>query len=190
MSEPVLDYKCQGDGTGDRNLDVETEPMTAAYASYEFCEALTFSTLTTEVPDTDVVTTPPAKKLVMVNNRYTFHHNLDLKVGDEVVCEAADGHQWIGTVTATESTFTGNTKAVVKKFVGNLAAKVQFKNIDELKMSFRRCQSQADVRMVAGALYKKTKSYGFTLDEVSAMLSEVVEVTKQELAKWTSEEAA
>lgn len=164
--------------------------MTAAYASYEFCEALTFSTATTEVPDTDVVTPPPAKKLVTVNDRYTFHHDLDLQVGDKVVCEAADGHQWLGTVTALSSSFKGNTRAIVRKFIGNLSAEVSFKNLDELKMSFRRCQSQADVRMVAGALYKKTKSYGFTVDEVSTMLSEIVELTKQELAKWTSEEAA
>lgn len=162
-----------------------------AIAGYDRNEALTFSTVTTEVPESDTIPMPAKKKLVVVNGRYTFHHDLDLKVGDDVVCEAADGHQWIGTVTAIESDFTGNTKALVRKFVGNLAAKVSFKNIDDLKQSFRKCQSPDDVRMVASALWKKTKNYQFNTDEVNFMLNEIKDVTKAELLKWTkSGEAA
>jgi len=122
-----------------------------------------------------------------VNSRYTFHHDLDLKVGDEVVCESADGHQWIGIVTATESNYQGNTKALVRKFVGNLASKVSFKNIDDLKQYFRKCQTVQDVRMVANALWVKTKGYHFSQEEIKTMLGEIKVVTLAELGKYQQE---
>jgi len=171
----------------------ETETVNfAAVATYSFDQNFTFSTVTTEVPcSPEVIPMPKPKKLAVVNNRYTFHHDLDLKIGDEVVCESADGHQWIGVVTATESTtYQGNTKALVKKFVGNLAAKVSFKNIDDLKQSFRKCQTVQDVRMVANALWVKTKGYQFSQEEIKTMLGEIKVITLAELAKYQAQEVA
>jgi hypothetical protein len=132
---------------------------------------------------------PKPKKLVVINGRYTFETEFDLKVGDEVVLEGSNDHQWIGEVTATESTYKGNCRKVVRKWVGNLSARISFQNIDELKIHFKKLDNELDVRMVATALWNKTKGYQFSQPEKKFMLEEIAKAAKAELKKYQPQEA-
>lgn len=157
-----------------------------AIAAYERNEAFTFTTVTTEVPESDTIPMPQPKKLVVVNGRYTFDTELELKIGDEVVCEAQDGRRWIGVITALESDFKGNTRTIVGKWYGDFNQKLHFKNMEDLKAGFRGAHSECDVRMLANSLWKKVGGYQIDFDVVDIMRKDIVEATKAELEKWTN----
>jgi hypothetical protein len=62
-------------------------------------------------------TTPaPRFRRVVVEGRYTYETDLDLKLGDRVLLPgSAKGGNWKGTVTALTSKYSGPCSRIVRK---------------------------------------------------------------------------